>query len=29
MTQQQFGIVRFVYNKALHIRSHWYKRHGV
>ncbi|MHA3606900.1 RNA-guided endonuclease InsQ/TnpB family protein [Yersinia enterocolitica] len=29
LLEKQFGIVRFVYNKALHIRSHWYKRHGV
>lgn len=26
---QQFGAVRFVYNKALHIISHQYKHHGV
>ncbi|HCD8984499.1 TPA: transposase [Citrobacter freundii] len=25
----QFGAVRFAYNKALHIRSHWYKRYGI
>ncbi len=25
----QFGMLRFVYNKALHIRTHWYKYHGV
>lgn len=29
LLEKQFGAVRFVYNKALHIRSHWYKRHGV
>lgn len=27
--EKQFGAVRFVYNKALHIRSHWYRRYGV
>ena len=25
----QFGAVRFVYNKALHIKKHAYQRHGV
>ncbi len=25
----QFGAVRFAYNKALHIKKHAYKRHGV
>ncbi len=25
----QFGAVRFAYNKALHIKKHTYKRHGV
>lgn len=25
----QFGAVRFAYNKALHIKSHAYRRHGV
>lgn len=25
----QFGAVRFAYNKALHIKSHMYRRHGV
>ncbi|WP_299021328.1 RNA-guided endonuclease TnpB family protein [uncultured Photobacterium sp.] len=25
----QFGAVRFAYNKALHIKSHTYRRHGV
>lgn len=25
----QFGAVRFVYNKALHIQCHMFKRHGV
>lgn len=29
LLEKQFGAVRFAYNKALHIRSHWYKRHGV
>lgn len=29
MLEKQFGTVRFAYNKALHIRSHWYRRHGV
>ncbi|WP_017347391.1 RNA-guided endonuclease TnpB family protein [Pantoea sp. A4] len=29
LLDRQFGAVRFVYNKALHIRSHWYKRYGV
>ncbi|MBD1227987.1 RNA-guided endonuclease InsQ/TnpB family protein [Xenorhabdus griffiniae] len=27
--EKQFGAVRFVYNKALHLRSHVYKYHGV
>ncbi|MDR0218318.1 MAG: transposase [Enterobacteriaceae bacterium] len=27
--EKQFGAVRFAYNKALHIRSHWYKHHGI
>lgn len=26
---QQFGAVRFAYNKALHVKSHMYRRHGV
>ncbi|BET97474.1 hypothetical protein TCT1_23950 [Xenorhabdus sp. TCT-1] len=25
----QFGAVRFAYNKALHIKKHIYKHHGV
>jgi len=25
----QFGAVRFAYNKALHLKSHMYRRHGV
>ncbi|WP_181654255.1 helix-turn-helix domain-containing protein, partial [Escherichia coli] len=25
----QFGAVRFVYNKALHIKKHSYQRHRV
>ncbi len=25
----QFGAVRFAYNKALHIKKHVYKHHGV
>ena len=25
----QFGAVRFVYNKALHLKSHMYRKHGV
>ncbi|HBU6250240.1 TPA: helix-turn-helix domain-containing protein, partial [Klebsiella pneumoniae] len=29
LLDKQFGAVRFAYNKALHIRSHWYKKHGV
>lgn len=29
LLEKQFGAVRFAYNKALHIRSHWYRRHGV
>lgn len=29
LLEKQFGAVRFAYNKALHIRSHWYKKHGV
>ncbi|EJY4260708.1 transposase [Escherichia coli] len=29
LLEKQFGAVRFAYNKALHIRSHWYKRHGI
>ncbi|QBY45083.1 Helix-turn-helix domain protein [Arsenophonus nasoniae] len=29
LLEKQFGVVRFVYNKALHIRTHWYKRYGV
>lgn len=28
LLEKQFGAVRFAYNKALHIRSHWYKHHG-
>ena len=27
--KQQFGAVRFAYNKALHVKSHMYRRHGV
>lgn len=29
LLEKQFGAVRFAYNKALYIRSHWYKKHGV
>lgn len=29
LLEKQFGAVRFVYNKALHIRTQWYKRYGV
>lgn len=29
LLEKQFGAVRFAYNKALHIRSHWYRCHGV
>lgn len=25
----QFGVVRFAYNKALHLKSHMYRKHGV
>ncbi|WP_153043401.1 helix-turn-helix domain-containing protein, partial [Xenorhabdus innexi] len=25
----QFGAVRFAYNKALHLKSHMYRKHGV
>uniref|UniRef100_UPI003D14965B helix-turn-helix domain-containing protein n=1 Tax=Vibrio sp. TaxID=678 RepID=UPI003D14965B len=25
----QFGAVRFVYNKALHLKSYMYRKHGV
>ena len=25
----QFGAVRFAYNKALHLKSHTYRKHGV
>ncbi len=25
----QFGAVRFAYNKALHVKSHLYRKHGV
>ncbi|HHB1565040.1 TPA: helix-turn-helix domain-containing protein, partial [Vibrio metschnikovii] len=24
----QFGAVRFAYNKALHLKSHMYRKHG-
>ena len=27
--KQQFGAVRFAYNKALHLKSHMYRKHGV
>ncbi|WP_212748039.1 helix-turn-helix domain-containing protein [Pseudoalteromonas sp. S4488] len=25
----QYGAVRFAYNKALHLKSHMYRKHGV
>ena len=25
----QFGAVRFVYNKALHLKSYMYRKHGI